>query len=170
VLLYACGGEPPGEEAADLERLDSLGAEEEVLHQEESDSEVWDGENGERTVEIILAGFNQVPIRHTPAMGQAYVRLLGDTLYVTGEFSDLRDRYWSSHIHFGREGEQGNSLLRLQVEVDEEATGGRFTEENRFYLRENLRDLLSQGRLYINVASRRYQGGEIRGQIPPLSE
>lgn len=121
------------------------------------------------TYPVMLSGLEQVPQVRTPAMGQMEVYFESDTLYVSGEFSDLRDTYWSAHIHFGEEGERGNRLFRLTAELNEDKRSGTFKkEENKFHLRELQREALRNGNLYINIGSERNQNGEIRGQIPPM--
>ena len=124
---------------------------------------------GQTKAEVNLAGYNHVPMVRTPAMGHAEVTVSGDSLFVEGEFENLRGRYWSAHIHFGEIGKRGHRLLRLKAELDETGSGGTFhPAENAFRLTEPVRAALREGKLYINIASTRFQHGEIRGQIPPM--
>ncbi len=118
---------------------------------------------------VHLAGYHHVPTVHTSATGTVTVTLQNDTLYVEGHFENLTSHYHSASIHYGPEGESGNRLLRLQVDLDEDHRGGTFfKEENVFDLRQTILQALREGNLYINVASSRRQRGEIRGQIPPM--
>ncbi len=122
------------------------------------------------TVEVMLAGHNQVPSVNSPGTGMIEVTVEGDSLFVSGSFEDLREYYLGAGIHFGRANESGNLIYRLSAELNEDKTGGVFkVEENRFELREAQKEALRNGRMYINIRSNRNRSGEIRGQIPPLN-
>jgi len=123
----------------------------------------------QRTAEITLGGYNQRPVVRTPAIGFVRVTVEGDSLFVEGQFQDLRGVYWSAYIHHGDVGKTGHRLIRLQPTMDVSRNTGVFRrEENAFLLTDAVRDALRRGRLYINVASSRHQHGEIRGQIPVM--
>ncbi|REL39227.1 CHRD domain-containing protein [Rhodohalobacter sp. SW132] len=123
----------------------------------------------QRTTEITLGGYNHRPMVRTPAIGFMKVTVEGDSLFVEGEFEELRGVYWSGYIHHGEVGKTGHRLLRLQPTLDENRNSGVFKrEENAFLLTDAVRDALRRGRLYINIASNRFQHGEIRGQIPAM--
>lgn len=123
----------------------------------------------QKSVEVTLAGFKNVPPVHSPGSGVMTVTLESDTLYIEGKFENLRSNYRSSSIHYGSARETGNRLLGLKVQIDEDRRGGSFKkEENFFALRPSLREALSQGNLYISIASDMYPSGEIRGQIPAI--
>jgi hypothetical protein len=123
----------------------------------------------QKSVEVTLAGFKNVPPVHSSGSGLLTVTLESDTLYIEGEFEDLRSNYRSSSIHYGSARETGNRLLGLKVHIDEDRRGGSFKkDENFFALRPSLREALSQGNLYISIASDMHPKGEIRGQIPPI--
>ena len=122
------------------------------------------------TVEVMVAGHNQIPSVRTPGTGMIEVTVEGDSLFVSGSFEDLREYYLGAGIHFGRKNENGNEIYRLSAELDEDKTGGVFkAEENRFELREAQKEALRNGRMYVNIRSNRNRSGEIRGQIPPLN-
>lgn len=129
------------------------------------------GENAvaQSSVEVTLAGYKMVPLVHSPGSGVLTVTLRSDTLFVEGSFQDLRGFYRSSSIHYGSTRESGHRLLGLRVRPDEDRKGGEFlVEQNAFALRPSLLEALGDGRLYIIVASDRFQHGEMRGQIPPM--
>ncbi len=112
---------------------------------------------------------DQVPEVGTPATGIVDVTLDGDHLVVEGSFEDLRGNYTGFGIYHGREGQQGNRLFTLTVDVDDDHKGGSVdAEENRFELPEGIQGALSEGMLYLSVTTDRHQQGEIRGQIPSL--
>ncbi len=121
------------------------------------------------TAEVSLTGYNQVPPVRTAADGQVEITVDGDSLFVTGRFSDLREYYRGAYINFGREGETGNRMFQLRADLGEDKRSGEFRRErNSFHLRPAQIDALRDGRLYVNITSNRYRGGEIRGQIPSL--
>lgn len=125
----------------------------------------------QQTAEINLAGYKHVPSVATSGHGLIHVTLQSDTLYVEGRFQDLVSNYRSSSIHYGSETESGNRLLGLKVQLNEDRRSGNFRkEENYFELRPSMLEALSQGNLYISIASDRHQRGEIRGQIPPMEQ
>ncbi len=121
------------------------------------------------THEVVLAGYNNVPPVRTPATGILEVTAHNDSLFVSGEFQDLRGQYWSAYIHYGKEGETGNRLIQLRADINEEKNGGEFKKErNSFELRPAIKRALQEGNLYIMISSHRNQDGEIRGQIPRM--
>ncbi len=125
--------------------------------------------HSQTTVELTLAGYNQVPPVRTPASGTVEITVEGDSLFVKGEFSDLREYYRGAYIHYGKEGETGNRMYQLNTDLNEDKVSGEFkSEKNRFYLREAQKEALRNGRLYVNITSNRYRGGELRVQIPPI--
>ncbi len=120
---------------------------------------------------VTLGGFNEVPRVNTPATGAAQIELEGDSLFVSGEFSNLKSPYHSAFIHYGEKRETGNRLFRLTPELSEDHKSGSFKKQkNGFALTKALKEHLKNGRLYVNVSSRMHQTGEIRGQIPPFKE
>jgi len=122
------------------------------------------------TVEVMVAGHNQIPSVRTPGTGMIEVTVEGDSLFVSGSFEDLREYYLGAGIHFGGLNEVGNQIYQLSADLNEDKTGGVFNvEKNRFGLREAQKEALRNGRLYINILSNRNRSGEIRGQIPPLN-
>lgn len=116
--------------------------------------------------EVFLSGLDVVPGVQTPATGTAEVWIQSDTLYVEGEFSDLKDFYFAGNIHYGEEGENGNPLYSLRPDLSDDHKSGSFDpEKNHFYVSDAVKEAFENGNLYITVASHRHQRGEIRGQI-----
>lgn len=119
--------------------------------------------------EITLAGYNHRPVVQTPAIGFATISIESDSLFIEGEFHDLRGVYRGAYVQYGKIGKTGHRMLRLKPEVAESRIAGVFKkEENAFLLTVALRDALQEGQLYINIMSNRHQHGEIRGQIPKM--
>lgn len=124
---------------------------------------------GQTTVELSLAGYNQVPPVRTAASGTVEITVEGDSLFVAGEFSDLREYYRGAYIHYGREGDTGNRMFQLKADLNEDKVSGVFKiEKNRFHVRPAQKEALQNGMLYVNITSNRYRGGELRAQIPPV--
>lgn len=116
--------------------------------------------------QAILSGLEVVPRVHTAATGMAEAWILSDTLYVQGEFSDLKDFYFASNIHYGEEGKNGNPLYSLHPDLSEDHKSGSFTvDKNKFYVSDAIKEAFENGNLYITVATNQHQRGEIRGQI-----
>lgn len=116
--------------------------------------------------EIVLNGVKMVPDVQTGAYGNAQVWIESDTLYVSGEFSNLQSYYFASNIHYGGERETGNPIYKLQPDLSENYTSGTFDpEKNKFPLSDAMHEAYTNGNLYITVASDDHRRGEIRGQI-----
>ena len=123
----------------------------------------------QHTVGVNLAGYNHSPMVRTPASGYVQVTFENDSLYVEGEFFDLRGAYWASFIHYGAIGKTGHRMFRLKAEIGEDKHSGTFhRQDNAFKLTEAHKDALRNGLLYVNISSARFQQGEIRGQIPAI--
>lgn len=121
------------------------------------------------TVQVNATGQEQVHSVSTPGYGYFEITLDGDHLIVDGHFSDLRGTYSSAQIFYGSRGDDGNQLFRLTVDLEEDYLSGEIhADENRFELSEGIKEALSSGMLYINITTRRYDRGEIRGQIPAM--
>lgn len=124
---------------------------------------------GQKSSEVNLAGFQQIPPVRTAGMGYLKVYLQGDTLSVSGEFHDLNGNYRSAYIQYGEPGKSGHRMFSLTSDTGDERHSGTFTRsENQFKLTEAQKDALARGLLYINIASNRHPFGEIRGQIPAI--
>lgn len=119
--------------------------------------------------QIMLAGYNHEPPVSTSGSGMVTVSFKKDTLRVEGDFSDLTSRYRGAYVMVGEKGEAGNMLFRLNVEPNEDRTGGMIkAEDNAFPLNDAQKPLLKKGELYINITSNDHARGELRGQIPPI--
>lgn len=123
----------------------------------------------QQSKEIILGGFNHEPAVATTGSGLATVTLKGDSLRISGDFSNLTSPFTGAYVMIGEKGESGNMLLRLKVKLNEKGTGGTLNaKSNTFVLSDAQKPLLKAGELYINIASQDHSRGELRGQIPPM--
>lgn len=119
--------------------------------------------------EIILAGYKHKPPVPTTGSGLATVTFKKDTLTVKGDFKNLTNRFSGAYIMVSLNGEGGNQLYRLKVELNDEKTGGIFkASQNRFKLSKAEKELLRRGDLYINVSTFENPSGELRGNIGPM--
>lgn len=118
---------------------------------------------------LTLAGYNSVPKVNTPASATITITLSKDSVFVEGSFSDLKNYYYGAAIFYGKKGEQGNQMFRLDADVADNHTSGSFdVSKNRFKLSEAQLKELSNGNLYVSIYSYDHKHGEIRAQIPPL--
>ncbi|MCW9707027.1 CHRD domain-containing protein [Fodinibius salsisoli] len=123
----------------------------------------------QQTKRVILAGYKHSPSVATSGSGLITVSAKGDTLWVNGEFSDLTSTYTGAYIMIGKEGEYGNMLFRLTVDLNDERTGGVLKKKaNTYTLSEAQKPLLKNGELFINIISADHRKGELRGQIPAI--
>lgn len=126
---------------------------------------------GQKSQEIILAGYNHKPPVSTSGAGLATVKLHGDTLKVEGDFENLTSRFSGAYLMVNLRGQPGNQLYRLKVELNDEKTGGIIkAENNRFELTPAEKKLLLKGELYINITSSDNRKGELRGDIRPMGK
>lgn len=127
-------------------------------------NEDYDTNKGqEQSFEVSLEGSNEVPEVTTDASGSATVTLRGDSIHVEGEFSDLGSEYTASHIHEGAEGENGDPIITLEPELENDNTSGSW--DASYLLEDEHRSALMGDSLYINVHTTENKPGEIRGQI-----
>ncbi|KZS40774.1 hypothetical protein AWE51_07435 [Aquimarina aggregata] len=122
-----------------------------------------------------LSGSNEVPSIVTTAGGNIIFDLKGNTLTASGSFSGLAgdiaiDLAGGSHIHDAVVGRNGgiSNILNLTIAEDNRSAIIR-AEDNIFELTDaQVATLLRQGN-YVNVHSQTFRGGELRGQIAPLT-
>lgn len=120
----------------------------------------------QKDTDIILTGLEVVPDVHTPATGSGEAWIENDTLYVSLQFENLKAPYYSAHIYFGEEGDNGNPIYSLNADLSEDHKSGSFDpEKNKFALSNAMKEAFQNGNLYINISSHRHKRGEIRGQI-----
>lgn len=119
-----------------------------------------------------LAGSNEVPAVNSAANGAVLLELRGNELAVTGSFqelgSDLNFNVGGAHLHLAPAGRNGGIQFNLFTAIDHDGRGGVFeAARNTFVLSGDQLAALRARRLYVNVHSLNFPGGEIRGQIVP---
>jgi hypothetical protein len=130
---------------------------------------------GGRQSTVKLLPSNEVPpVTDSQATGEATATLDADGLLeVEGRFAGLSGTLFAgagtppsaAHVHLGAAGENGAPVFSLQVTADNDQRGGTF-RGNQALTAEQKAAFLG-GRLYVNVHSAAYTGGELRGQFTP---
>ncbi len=111
-----------------------------------------------------LSGANEVPSNASLAVGTVIARFdtLTNELEVTGDYQNLTTTISASHIHIGSAGLNGGVVFGLTN------TGGvSGTLNATAILTQAQEDSLMIGKLYANVHSTTFGGGEIRTQLLP---
>ncbi len=128
----------------------------------------------------ILSGNEIYPSRvSTPAIGTVGAALDGNRFVVRGSFRDLssmpRDYAIdpptppnanvtsAAHIHRGTTMENGPFQYALQVQLDPDGLGG--TVKGDYTLTEEQLQALNSGRLYVDLHTKGFRGGELRGVL-----
>ncbi len=116
------------------------------------------------------------PVVNTDATGDFYAVLSGNTLNISGDFSELSSDLFSSrtepdsegnaasaiHLHGAALGENGD-LLRNFTIVDTGNNSGFFS--GNFTLNETELQAVESGEVYINLHTENNPNGELRGQV-----
>ncbi|WP_425420358.1 CHRD domain-containing protein [Phaeodactylibacter xiamenensis] len=134
------------------------------------------GEVMEDLFEATLSGHNEaLPILST-ATGFVSASLSGNELTVSGGFEGLSSKIaeeiaGGAHLHAGFAGENGPVLYPLNIEVSTDSLSGAFlSEDNVFTLSDEEVAMLRNREMYVNIHSDNFGGGELRGQLTPVSE
>ncbi len=131
----------------------------------------------ERRYEASLSGNEEVPPVQTKAKGAAKFQFgkEGDNLTYTLNISNIKD-VTAAYIQKGKKGENGPSILSLSVEPKKEDVTGNLLAEGKVepYLLigplkgktlDSLIQLMEAGEAYVNIETKKYPDGEIRGRI-----
>lgn len=110
-----------------------------------------------------LSGWNEVPVRDTPAFGIGYATLDLDTnlFEFSYTFEGLLAPQTAAHIHAAPPGVNGGVVYPLPM--------GSPASLSVTITEADVAQLLA-GNWYVNVHSQLYPGGEIRGQFVPIPE
>lgn len=123
-----------------------------------------------------LSGHNEVLPIATMATGRVEAELQGDDLILSGSFRGLSTPVATNiaggaHIHLGYAGQNGGVQFPLSLDLDEDLLGGSLNPANNtFTLSEEQKAALQARRLYVNIHTEAYTGGELRGQLLPASD
>ena len=116
-----------------------------------------------------LAGSKERPTPNTSlASGITSATLTGNQLAVSGTFAGLTGNYRASHLHIGGPEESGGVIHSLAPTVSTDRRSGTFeAATNTFTLLPEQVTALQAGRIYVNIHSDTFTGGEVRGQLGP---
>lgn len=126
--------------------------------------------------EARLSGHNEVLPIATNATGFVSAGLNGNELTVTGAFEGLSSPLaveiaMGAHLHVGYAGQNGPVQFPLTASLSEDSLSGAFSaEDNTFILSNDELELLRGRQIYVNIHSLNFPGGELRGQLVPVSE
>ena len=129
------------------------------------------------TFTATLTGSQEIPCPVvTPAYGAINAELDGNTLTVTGSFTNLAGDFDASiaegsHIHFAPAGRNGDVEIILAPTLDNDLRGGTYEAiNNTFELTNSQVQYLRNRELYVNIHTTFSAPGELRGQIIPEAE
>ena len=108
----------------------------------------------------------------TPAEGSVNLTLIGDSLFVSsGSVSDLTapvatNIAGGAHLHIGYAGENGPVALPIDIAFDPSDNSAALATR-AYFVGDNpaLAEAMGQGRVYVNVHTLAFPGGEVRGQV-----
>lgn len=116
-------------------------------------------------------GSQEVPSVVTSGNGAIKLEWVSGELVVSGSFGDLISPLdpgiaGGAHLHLGIPGENGGVELILNPTLSSDSLSGEFlAAENRFSLDQNIEQAITNRAVYLNIHTKRFQGGEIRGQV-----
>lgn len=123
-----------------------------------------------------LFGSNATVSAMTDAIGSVVLELTGNTVTVSGSFSNLSTTLATNvaggiHIHEGVAGRNGGILQGLNVTLADDSLSAIIpADQNTFDVTDDQLISLRAGGWYVNVHSARFGGGEIRGQLTPMAD
>jgi hypothetical protein len=117
----------------------------------------------------------QTPAVNSPATGRAWFVDRGDAVDFFLEYDGLVANATGAHIHRGAAGANGGIMVTLAFVGRQsgfamgtiDMTRADVSEEAAVVSAAELRTMMSNAQVYVNVHSTTYQAGEIRGQVNP---
>ncbi|ARA94714.1 hypothetical protein AWN76_017175 [Rhodothermaceae bacterium RA] len=123
----------------------------------------------------VFSGRAELPANTSQALGGAIVEVMGDQLILSGAFSGLEselatDVAGGAHLHLGALDANGDVVFALASDLDSGNRSGVFAAaNNQFMLDAAQRSALLDGRFYVNIHTSNHPGGELRGQVLPMT-
>jgi len=119
-----------------------------------------------------LSGTNEAPPVKSHGHGAVVAEVVGDSLFLSGSFSELDRELATSvqggaHLHMAMAGSNASIEIPLVVtQLSNYNSSGKFeVSQNRFKLTTAQKTALKMRKMYINVHSKKYMSGELRGQL-----
>ncbi len=122
-----------------------------------------------------LLGVNEAPSVVTLAVGGVVAERTGNELTISGSFSGLSADIATAvaggaHVHTGVVGRNGPISFPLTMDIGADNRSAVFrADANTYTLTEEQLQAMAAYGLYVNVHSLNNPGGEVRGQITPMS-
>lgn len=117
---------------------------------------------------VALSGAYEANPVNTLASGGLIINLIDSTITVSGSFTGLLNTLSGNHLHVGMAGQNGSVVQGLKSSLDTTQRAGLYlADSNTYILTPALLDHLLSRRLYANIHSLSFTGGEIRGQVIP---
>lgn len=122
-----------------------------------------------------LSGAFEAPSVKTMASGALNLELRGDSLFVSGSFSDLESNFnteiaGGSHLHIGKAGSNGSVALSLNASLEADQKSGTYlAADNAFELTAEQKTALKNREMYVNIHTESNASGELRGQVVSAS-
>lgn len=114
-----------------------------------------------REIALKLSGEAEVPPVKTSASGIGTI-IIGPERAISGMITTNGMKATMAHIHEGAEGSNGPIAIPLARDAQ-----GNWSIPDRTRLTEKQYEALMAGRLYVNVHSETFPGGEVRAQLKP---
>ncbi len=115
---------------------------------------------GSGAIKVTLSGTEEVPPLNVPGSGSGSFRVAEDGT-LTGAVTTKDVQGTMAHIHRAAKGANGPVIVPLTK------TGDTYSAPAGRKLTAAQIEDLKAGRLYVNVHTTRYKGGEVRGQLQP---
>lgn len=125
--------------------------------------------------QVNLMGSHEVPVVMTSARGALVGELIGTNLVISGSVKELGSGIntgirMGGHLHLGFPGQNGGIQLELKPILDSSGSSATYTAaDNTFTLTPAQLAALKASQLYANIHTNQFGGGEIRGQVTPMS-
>ncbi len=122
---------------------------------------------------VNFSGGNEVPAVATTGAGALMLELVDNQLTVSGSFNSLSSDFnaavrGGAHLHLAPIGRNGGIQIELAATVNADNRSGTFqAANNTFTLNTDLVTALRTRKLYANIHTQTFGGGEIRGQVLP---
>jgi hypothetical protein len=134
----------------------------------------WTAQTAARSVNYTarMNGAQETPANNTKATGSASLSLDGTKLHYSVEVHNLSGAPTGAHIHVGAMGIAGPPVYTFAIKAGSgtsgtisEGTIDLTTDASSGVSGDSLKTLLNNGHAYINVHTKNFPGGEIRGQV-----
>lgn len=134
----------------------------------------WTAQTAARSVNYVarMNGAQETPANNTKATGSATMSLDGTKLHYSIEVHNLSGAATAAHIHVGAMGMGGPPVYTFPIKAGigvsgnlAEGTIDLTTDASSGVSGDSLKVLLNHGKAYINVHTKNFPAGEIRGQV-----